>query len=139
MSIINEIKNIKSTPRDLRNFGIMIGAIFLCLGLIFLYFGKPSGPTLAVVGALLLASGFLTPNVLRPLYKAWMAFGVVMGFLVTTVILTLFFYIILTPLALILRLFGKHFLDLDFRSGEKSYWRRRPSTETARIGLEKQF
>ena len=139
MSILAEIKNIKGSVRDLRNFGIVVGAMFLVLGSAFLYFGKLSATAFMVVGGLLLAFGLFVPRTLRPLYKVWMAFGVMMGFLVTSLILTIFFYIVLTPLALILKAFGKHFLDLGLRTNQKTYWNHRSAVVRAKSDLEKQF
>lgn len=137
MSILDDIRNIKGSPRDFRNFGLLVGGIFLGLGL-FLYFSRGSWPILVVIGAILFLLGLVAPKTLRPIYKAWMTFGTVVGFFVTGAILTVFFYVIFTPFALVLRLCGKHFLELKFKSDKKSYWNYRSLAGT-KDNLEKQF
>lgn len=138
MPIFDDIKKIKGSVRDLRNFGFLVGGIFLGLGLLFFYFGKSSWIAMAEGGIILLIFGFIYPRVLGPIYKAWMIFGTVIGFIITNVILTIFFYFIVTSLAIIFRLFGKRFLNLGFRTKEKSYWNER-SQEKLSDDLEKQF
>ena len=134
----DDVKRISSEPRDIRNFGYLVGGIAIGLGVILFFFHRGSWVGWSVFGALLLIFAALAPRILRPIYKAWMTFGVVMGFFVTTLILAAFFYLIFTPLALILRLSGKRFLELGFREREKSYWRYHSSGIT-RENLEQQF
>ncbi len=138
MSIIADIKKIKNRGEDLKNFGLLVGGIFLGLGLLFLYFSRGTWLVFLIIGGVLFLLGLVAPKVLAPIHKAWMVFGTVMGFIVTNIILTIFFYFIFTPLALILRLSGKHFLNLNFRTGERSYWNLHRE-ETTKGGLEKQF
>ena len=72
--------------------------------------------------ALLLA--FAVPKLLYWPSRAWLAFAAVMGWLNTRLILALLFYLILTPLGLLLRLLGK--LDYKPRSAGVSFWRHAP-------------
>src|SRR3989344_5189194 len=74
-----EMKNIKSTPRELRNFGFLVGGIFLVLGAWFGYSGRHSWELVTALGALLVFFGAVFPRVLAPVYKAWMALGAVLG------------------------------------------------------------
>lgn len=138
MIILDDIKKIKGSPRDLKNFGLLVGGIFLGLGSLFLYFSRGSWLLLVEIGAVIFLLGLVVPKALRPIYKAWMIFGTVMGFFVTGAILAVFFYVIFAPFALVLRLCGKHFLELKFKSGQKSYWNYRPLVG-AKADLEKQF
>ncbi len=136
--LLNEIKNIKSSKKDLKNFGIVVGAVFLVLGFWFSYLGRSSSLVFVSAGAMLMFLGLAYPKMLKPVYRVWMAIAVVMGLIMTNVILAIFFYLAVTPFALILRLSGKHFLNLGLRTGQKSYWNYR-SHETDKVDLEKQF
>ena len=120
-SILDEIKKIKSTKKELREFGIVMGCFFgLLTGLLiwrhrpFLWMGGLS--------VFFFVFGFFLPNLLKPLQKAWMTFAVLMGFVMSRVILSILFFLVLSPLALISRLTGKKYLDLTFRKPEPTYW-----------------
>ena len=66
---------------------------------------------------------FINPTPFKPLYSKGMKLSYSIGQVISRVMLVLFFLIILTPIALILRLLGKEVLSLRFRSGKESYWR----------------
>ncbi len=136
--LLDEIKNIKGSAHDLKNFGLVVGGVLFGMGLGLLYFSRGSWIFWTALGGFLFASGLIAPKLLRPIYKLWMAFGTVMGFIMTNVILTVFFYLVLTPLAIILKSSGKHFLDLGVERGQKSYWNRRKEKSAAE-NLDKQF
>ena len=66
---------------------------------------------------------FINPTPFKPLYSTGMKLSYSIGQVISRVMLVLFFLIVLTPIALILRLLGKEVLSLRFRSGKESYWR----------------
>ena len=68
-----------------------------------------------------------------------MTFAVILGLVMTRVILSIVFYLILTPIGLITRLFGKDFLDLLNKSNTESYWNNRNSDFELNQDYEKQF
>ena len=137
--MLDDIKKIKSTKKDLRNFGLTVGAVLLVLGGLFLWFQKGSYPYLLSAGLVLILAGLACPGVLLPLQKAWMTLAVMIGWLMTRVILILLFYLALTPINLISKLFGKHFLDLEIDRSKKSYWIDREAKERIPSDYEKQF
>src|SRR5438874_12854631 len=112
--IRDEIKNLKSSPGDLRKFGLTVGSVFLLLGLWFAWRGKSIFPWLLAPGAGLLLLGAAVPRALKSVYIGWMTFALVLGLIVSTTLLTLFYYLVLTPIGLIARLAGKDFLNRPF-------------------------
>ena len=68
-----------------------------------------------------LAAALVYPKMLAPLYRGWMAFGHVLGWINARIILGLVFFVVVMPTGLIMRLFGKDFLAMrPNRAG--SYW-----------------
>ena len=128
MSLISDIKvEIKLLPltrKDLRKFGILVGGIFLILcAYLFLTGGSELfGWIFLIVGGFLFLSGLIIPAILKKVYLIWMTGALVLGWVMSRVIITILFFFILTPIALIAKIFGKKFLDLDFRDGKTSYW-----------------
>jgi hypothetical protein len=137
--ILNELKNIKSTQRELRQFGLTVGAVLLILGAILYYYGRPAAPYCIGVGSVLAALGLVYPAILFPLQKVWMAIAVLLGWVMTRVILMILFYFVFTPIRMISILFGKSFLDLKRDSAAPTYWNRREETEGDPSRHERQF
>lgn len=78
-------------------------------------------------------------RILRKLYAAWVAFGKGIGWVVSHVIMTLIYFAVLTPIALIMRLFGHDPLRLRPDPGLESYWIDRPREAFSTRQCEKQF
>jgi hypothetical protein len=72
-----------------------------------------------------LFTAFVGQPILRPLYVGWMKFAFVLGWVNTRILLGLFFYLILTPIGLVLRLTGKDLLGLTIDRHATSYWVKR--------------
>ena len=119
--IREELKHLKTEPRDLCKFGLMVGGVFLLLGLWFVFRHKPWHAWFWVPGAFLVVFGALVPKALKQVYIAWMSLALVLGLIVSTLLLTLFYYLVVTPIGLAARLCGKDFLERKF-SDAPSYW-----------------
>ena len=120
--IREELRQLSTTPRDLRKFGLAVGAVFLLLGLWCLFRHKPAWPYLLSPGALLVVFGLVVPRALHPVYLGWMAMAFALGLIISTVLLALFFFLVITPVSLLARLFGKDFLSLRLDRAAASYW-----------------
>ncbi len=68
-----------------------------------------------------------------------MTFAVVLGWFMTRFILSLLFYVIITPIGVVLRIFGKDFLEIKKQSVQGSYWNQRDSNIEQNQNYEKQF
>lgn len=95
------------SPQELRKFGLLTGLlliVFFC-GLIpwIWSFSPPLWPLIAA-GVLGLPA-IVFPKALSPVYKVWMAFAGVLGWINTRIILSLIFYLVFLPIGLIMRLF----------------------------------
>jgi polyferredoxin len=120
--IREELKSLKTSTRELRRFGLTVGVVFLLLATWFGWRGKWFYPYLLAVGVGLIVPGLVFPAVLRPVYIAWMAMAFMVGLVVSTFLLTLFFYIVVTPIGIAARLFGKDFLSEKWNTEANSYW-----------------
>ena len=120
--IREEIKQLRTGTRELRNFGLLVGAVFAALGLLFWVRGKAQYPYFLAPGILLLVFGAAFPRALKHVYVVWMSLAIGLGFIVSTLILTLFFILVITPIGLVARLLGKDFLRLKLDRRESTYW-----------------
>jgi hypothetical protein len=128
--LANEIKQFRSAPtKDLRKFGWVVGGVFLALGLWFFFRHKGYPRLFTGVGLPLVLLGTVAPNVLRPIYVLWMGLAVVMGHIVSTILLTLLFYLVVFPVGVAARLAGKDFLHMKLAPEAKSYWIEKEKTK----------
>ena len=137
--IIEEIKNIKSGKRELRQFGMTIGLVLGLLGSWFLWRNKEGGSLLLITATLFLSLGFIMPRLLKPLQKLWMTLAVLLGWLMTRIILTILFYLVVTPIGLLAKVSGKDFLNRKFNSDASSYWIPRKAITPEKRNYENQF
>jgi len=124
-SIIKEIRDIKSSPKELREFGVTIGAVLLLIAAFAFWRGRPSGPYFAALGIVFIGLGLVMPRALFALQKVWMALAVVMGFFMSRIILTALFFLVITPIGVIMRLLGRDLLDEKIDKNSSTYWQRR--------------
>ena len=137
MNIAQELKTLKTGKSELRKFGLLVGSVFVGLGLLFWWRGKGYFPVFFVAGAPLLTLGLLFPRSLKTTYLVWMGLAFCLGLVVSTILLTLFFYLVFTPMGLLARLAGKDFLSKKMNPSEATYWmKRKPLTKES---LEQQF
>ena len=109
MSLREELEQIKSDKKDNRQFGWVVGGVLLLIGAYMVYQSAAYADYVVAAGAALLLLGTVAPMLLTPLQRAWMSFAVVMGFVMSRVILSVIFFLVLTPIGVLGRLFGKAF------------------------------
>ena len=116
------IKRGPNTASDLRRFGFVVAGAFGTLGAVSLWRGRPAAPYLAGIAAALFAAAVIAPAWLRPIERVWMVVGERLAMISTRVILTVTFFLVITPLAVIRRLTGDDPLALRFDPAKESYW-----------------
>jgi hypothetical protein len=128
--IAEEVKAVRTDRGHLRKFGLTMGVAFAVFGGLFLWRGHMVAPYLFMLAAAFLLLAPLAPKALRPVQTVWMTLATVLGWVMTRVLLSLVFFIGITPLAFLARVVGKRFLDLKFEPDRESYWEKRePPTE----------
>ena len=138
--ILEEIKQLKTGESELRKFGLLVGGVLLALGILFLARGKRHFPWFLWPGVALLLLGLLAPRSLKQIYLAWMSIAIVLGFAISTLILTLFFFLVITPIGLVARLCGRDFLSLKLQRNAKTYWLpRKGDSALSKTDYERQF
>jgi hypothetical protein len=107
-----------------REFGLIVGGVFVLLGSWWLYRGKfvHAAPVILPLGALLVLFALLWPRALVIPNRAWMLLAEGLSFVTTRIILALVFYLVITPIGVVKRLSG---WDPLSRRGARSesYWK----------------
>lgn len=91
-----------------------------------------AGPGFLAAATLLLAIGLFVKPLARRIAQVWLRFAVALGAVNSRILLGAIFYLFLTPIALLARLFREDFLHLKKRAGpDRSYWQARDHAYTA--------
>lgn len=126
------------TVGELRKFGLTLGAAFAVLGGISWWRGHHTVPLVlwALGGALGLA-GLLIPAYLGPIQRAWMGFAHALSKVTTPIFMGIVYYLVVTPIALIMRPFGRS--PLAHSESEAGFWVARTTEDAARSDMKRQF
>ena len=125
--------------KEWRKFGSGVTVILAVIATIQLIVGKELFIYFYGVAAFFLFFGLLLPIIIKPVYILFSYLGLILGWFMTRVILSILFYIIFTPIGLILRLFGKNFLDLKIDKKAETYWLDKKIETINKIHFERQF
>ena len=137
--MLEEIESIKSNKSDLRKFGVGLGVILLGIAGFLFWKERDLFQIFLAISIALFLTAMTIPVVLKPVYWPWMIVATLLGWVMTRLILSLLFYLVFTPLGLILRCFGKQFLELRWDKSAESYWNFRSTQELQSENYEKQF
>ena len=108
-----------------RSFGLLFFFVFLGFGLWPLTKSENPHIFLILISLLFLIIGLINSKLLSPLNKAWLKFGEILGIVIAPIIMALVYFTVLTPISLIVRIFGKDLLGLKFLKKQDTYWIRR--------------
>jgi len=112
-------KNIK-LPSN-RNFGIIFSIFFLIVALWPLLNQNEIRIWSLVISFIFFVLGLFNFKLLTPLNKLWLKFGIILGNIISPVIMGIIFFLVVTPTALIMRIFKKDILKLK-KNSNNTYW-----------------
>jgi hypothetical protein len=130
----------RRTYRAEREFGLVVGGVFLILGGWWTYRDKLEWltPALLGVGAALVLIGSAYPRALGFPFRAWMKLAEALAFVMTRVILGLVFFLVVTPIGIVKRLTGWDPLRRRAPVAE-SYWKPYAERQRDKRHYEKMF
>ena len=119
-----------------KGFGLLFFAVFLIIGLWPMINAEHPRFIFFVFALIFLILGLINSKLLTPLNKAWIKFGEFLGRIIAPIVMALVYFVVLTPLSIIVRVFGKDLLKTKFSNKSKSYWIKRDSDLGS---MDKQF
>ena len=113
MKLVNKTTN--------KNFGIVFFIFFLILSIYPILNNKILNFWFLFISLIFLILGLLNSNLLSPLNRAWFKFGVYLGKFVSPIVMGAFFFLVVTPISLIMKILNKDILSLKKNKSE-TYW-----------------
>ena len=105
-----------------RSFGIVFFIVFILIAIYPLINQGEVRIWSLIVSFLFLFLGLLNSKILTPLNKLWFKFGILLGKIISPIIMGIIYFLVVTPIGLLMRLFGKDVLNLKLNKNESSYW-----------------
>jgi len=130
---------MKADAKGLRKFAIVLFFAFEISGLLIFWRRGDAGLVLCGIGLAFLLCGLASPKLLFYPYKGWMRLSLILGFLMNHLILLLMYYLIVTPIGIVMRMLGKDFLGKRFDKKGKTYWIKREQKVYVKERYEKMF
>jgi hypothetical protein len=132
------MKKIALDKKTLRQFGVTLGIVFLVIsGLLFLRQKYVGVVCCLVVASIFLIIGVVSPVILKPAYIGWMRFAFILEWINTRVILVVLFYLIFTPMGLLMRLFRVDLLERKNKAG--TCWKKKEKGTFNPLDYERRF
>ena len=105
-----------------RSFGIVFFIVFLLIAIYPLINQGEIRIWSLIISFLFLFFGLLNSKILTPLNKLWFRFGLFLGKIISPIIMGVIFFLVVTPIGLLMRLFGKDVLNIKLNKKKNSYW-----------------
>ena len=105
-----------------RSFGLLFFGVFLLISLWPLIESGQIRIWALIISSIFLILGLINSKILSPFYKAWIRLGIILGKIVAPLVMLAVFFLIVTPIGLILRIFGKDLLKTKKSKLVKTYW-----------------
>ena len=118
-----------------KSFGIVFFILFFLISLYPLLNNESIRIWALVISLLFLILGILNSTVLTPLNLIWFKFGIFLSKIISPLVMGIIFFLVVTPIGLILRLCGKDVLNLK-KNKKETYWINKPTTKN---DMKKQF
>ena len=104
-----------------KSFGVVFFIVFLLIALYPLIYSEEIRVWALVISLIFLILGVFNSKILSPLNKVWFKFGIILGKIVSPFVMGVIFFFVVTPIGIIMRIFGKDLLNLKYNKDE-SYW-----------------
>ena len=108
-----------------RSFGLLFFVVFLIIGFWPLKNSENLNIYFLTASVIFLLLGLINSKLLSPLNKSWIKLGEILGTIIAPIVMVLVYFVILTPVSLIVRIFGKDLLGLKFLKDIETYWIKR--------------
>ena len=115
------MKNSKIKIGSNKSFGIVFFTVFLIIAIWPLLNGSDIRYWSLIISIVFLILGILNSKILTPLNKIWFKIGILLGNVISPIVMSIIFFLVVTPTSLIMKLFGKDILGIK-KNRSKSYW-----------------
>jgi hypothetical protein len=122
-----------------KGFGQVFAVVFALIATFSWWFNGKLWPYWLAGSAVFLILAYTYPKILGPINRGWMKFGYLLFIVLNPIMMGIIYYLVVTPIGLLLRLLGKDLLSLKWDKSAKSYWINRDPPGPEPESLKNQF
>ncbi len=112
-----------------RSFGLVFFIFFIIIAIYPVFNGNEIKIYFVIISLIFLVLGLINSAILSPLNKIWLKFGLLLGKIVSPIVMGIIFFLVVTPIGILMRILGKDILNLSYNK-KKSYWIKRYSSKS---------
>lgn len=112
-----------------RSFGLVFFIFFILIAIYPVFNGNEIKIYFVIISLIFLVLGLINSAILSPLNKIWLKFGLLLGKIVSPIVMGIIFFLVVTPIGILMRILGKDILNLSYNK-KKSYWIKRYSSKS---------
>ena len=105
-----------------KNFGLVFAVVFLIIAILQYYSSGSTNYILISFATICTILAIFITSVLRPFNRLWLKFGLLLNKIMSPIIMSIVFFLVVTPIGICMRLFGKRPLDIGFEPKQNTYW-----------------
>tara|TARA_B100002003_G_scaffold50867_1_gene46007 strand:+ start:691 stop:1080 length:390 start_codon:yes stop_codon:yes gene_type:complete len=129
------VKNSKIKIGSNKSFGIVFFTVFLIIAIWPLLNGYEIRYWSLIISIVFLILGILNSKILTPLNKIWFKIGILLGNVISPIVMSIIFFLVVTPTSFIMKILGKDLLNLK-KNTKNSYWIKKQNQNNR---MKKQF
>lgn len=133
------MERLDSSKNNLRKFGLIMAVAFLLIGGLIFLKQKHFPLSCVFISAAFLTLVLTRPLILKPVYIIWMGLAFLLSWVNTRLILITVYYLIFTPIGLMLKILSIDTLDRRIEKIKASYWHKKEGNHSPQGGYERQF
>ena len=126
---------MKKKKNTNRSFGILFFIVFSIISIWPILSGGELRLWSFIVAIIFLIMGITKSRFLTPFNIAWIKFGELLGVIISPLIMGLVYFLVVLPIGILMRAFGKDLLSLKFNKNIETYWNKKE----AKTDFNKQF
>ena len=126
---------MKKKKNTNRSFGILFFIVFSIISIWPVLSGGELRLWSFILAIIFLIMGITKSRFLTPFNRAWIKFGELLGVIISPLIMGLVYFLVVLPIGILMRAFGKDLLSLKFNKNIKTYWNKKE----AKTNFDKQF
>jgi len=122
-----------------KNFGLVFAAVFLIIAILEYSFSGSMNFILIGLATICSILSIFIPSVLRPFNRLWLKFGLFLSKIMNPIIMSIIFFLVVTPIGICMRLIGKRTLDIGSGPKKNTYWQLYTSDIDEHDSMNNQF
>ncbi len=145
MNLIEDVRQgldrLDNSLQELKKFSLIMSLLFTVLSTLIFFFSDEYQTAFWLLGIVcfFLICAFFMPRTIKPVRILWIGFSLVLGYFMSRILLSLVYFLVISPIRLIMTILGRDLLNTKLDPQIQTYWIYRATKEKSPSAYEKMF